>query len=317
MKERTDNSILLSIVIPIFNEENNIDELYYRLVSSISSITNNYEMIFVNDGSKDNSLIKIIELNKKDNRVKYIGFSRNFGHQIAVTAGMDCAKGEAVVIIDADLQDPPEIIPTLYKKFNEGFDVVYAQRKSRKGETWLKKITARCFYRIMNKITTVDIPLDTGDFRIVSKKVVQLLRQMPEKNKFIRGQISWLGFKQTGVLFDRQERKRGKTGYSYAKMIRFALDGITSFSDKPLKLVANLGFFFAFISFGIIIYAVYSHFVLERTISGWTSLIISTMFIGGIQLISIGVIGEYISRINHNTQNRPLYIIDKSNINID
>lgn len=307
-------STAISIVIPIYNEQDGIPELYNRLRVSVEKISSDYEMIFVNDGSKDNSLAELIRLSQQDSRVFYIQFSRNFGHQIAVTAGLDQCKGQAVVIIDGDLQDPPELIVDLYNKHKEGFDVVYAARTKRKGEGLFKKITAKLFYRIMKRITSIDIPLDTGDFRLMDQKVVAYLKQMPEQNKFLRGQIAWLGFRQTQVLFERDERKHGKSGYPLSKMLRFALDGITGFSDKPLEMVSRLGFFVSLVSFIIILYALYSHYLLNQTITGWTSLIISSMFIGGIQLISIGIIGEYISRINKNVMNRPIYIIEHTNL---
>lgn len=313
MEKKSDKKVELSVVIPIFNEQKIIDELYNRLKETVSKITENYEFIFVNDGSKDHSLLELLKLSEQDHRVFYINFSRNFGHQIAVTAGLDICQGKAVVIIDGDLQDPPELIAEMYQKYQEGYDIVYAKREKRIGESFFKKITAKLFYRVMKKITSIDIPLDTGDFRLIDSKVVKYLKLMPEQNKFLRGQIAWLGFKSGEVLFVRDERKHGKTGYSFGKMLRFALDGITSFSDKPLQLVSMLGIFFSFVSFVIIMYAVYSHFVLHQTITGWTSIIISTMFIGGVQLISIGVIGEYINRINRNVLNRPLYIVEKSN----
>ena len=303
----------LSVIIPIYNEQQIIHELYNRLQKTVSQISINYEFIFVNDGSKDNSLMELMEISKQDSRVYFINFSRNFGHQIAVTAGLDASNGKAVVIIDGDLQDPPELITDLFKKYQEGYDVVYAKRKERKGESVFKKVTAKLFYLTLKRITTIDIPLDTGDFRLINRKVVSYLNQMPEQNKFLRGQIAWLGFKQTEVLFDREKRKFGKTGYSFGKMLQFAMDGITSFSDKPLQIVTKLGFTISFFSFITILYAIFSHFVLERTITGWTSLIISSMFIGGVQLISIGVIGEYISRINKNVLKRPLYIVENTN----
>lgn len=304
----------ISVVVPVFNEELVIPELYLRLQKTIAQITANYELIFVNDGSRDQSLSELLKLSERDPRVFYINFSRNFGHQIAVTAGLDASRGEAVVIIDADLQDPPELITEMYQKHQQGFDVVYARRKSRKGEGIFKKLTAKLFYRVLSGITAFDIPLDTGDFRLIDQKVVKYLKEMPEQNKFLRGQIAWLGFKTSEVLFERDERKHGKSGYPFSKMLRFALDGITSFSDVPLQLVTKTGFAISIFSFLIILYAIYSHFIMERTITGWTSLIISFMFIGGIQMISIGVIGEYISRMNKNVLQRPLYIVDKSNI---
>jgi dolichol-phosphate mannosyltransferase len=300
----------LSIVVPVYNEEQVIPELYQRLKSVAGKINLSYEIIFINDGSKDQTLNNLKKVCSHDNHAYYINFSRNFGHQIAVCAGLDYARGEKVAIIDGDLQDPPELIEAMYNKSLEGFDVVYAKRRQRKGETLFKKASARLFYIILRKLTKVDIPLDTGDFRVVDRKVVDALKKMPEQNKFLRGQIAWLGFKSTAVEFDRDERKYGKSGYPLSKMLKFALDGITAFSDKPLVLVTRLGLWVSFLSLLVIVYALYSYFILERTITGWTSMIISSMFIGGIQLLSIGIIGEYISRINSDVRKRPLYILD-------
>jgi glycosyltransferase involved in cell wall biosynthesis len=311
--EQKNNNIEITIIIPIYNEEHVIPELYKRLQNTVSQISKNYELIFVNDGSKDNSLLELLKLSEQDLRVSYINFSRNFGHQIAITAGLDASNGKTVVIIDGDLQDPPELITDLFKKYSEGYDVIYAKRKERKGESVFKKVTAKLFYLTLKRITAIDIPLDTGDFRLIDRKVVNYLNQMPEQNKFLRGQIAWLGFKQAEVLFNRDKRKYGKTGYSLGKMLRFAMDGITSFSDKLLQLAIKLGFIISFVAFIVTLYALYSHFILDRTITGWTSLIISSMIIGGVQLISIGIIGEYISRINKNVLKRPLYIIEKTN----
>jgi dolichol-phosphate mannosyltransferase len=304
----------ISVIIPCYNEEKSIQVMYNRLVNSITSITTNFEIIFINDGSKDNSYFELISLSERDKRVKYINFSRNFGHQIAVTAGLDFSNGSAVVIIDGDLQDPPEVIPEMYAKHKEGYEVVYGQRLKRNGEGFFKKITAKYFYRILKKITSVDIPVDTGDFRLIDRKIVNDLKNMPEQNKFLRGQIAWLGYRQTSVFFERDERKFGETGYPFSKMLKFALDGITGFSDVPLQFVTKTGVVISFFSFLVILYAIFSHFILQKTITGWTSLIISSMFIGGVQLISIGIIGEYISRINKNVQNRPLYIVSDTNI---
>jgi glycosyltransferase involved in cell wall biosynthesis len=310
-------NVELSIVVPIFNEEENLPELYRRLSDAARAITSNYEIVFVNDGSRDESKSILGILSQRDEHVYYIHFSRNFGHQIAVTAGLDLCRGKAVVIIDGDLQDPPEVIPALYEKHKSGYDVVYARRSERKGETWFKRATARLFYRILRRSTAIDIPLDTGDFRLIDRKVVDALKQMPEQNKFLRGQIAWLGFRQGEVLFSRDKRRYGKTGYPFSKMLHFAMDGITAFSDRPLKLVTAMGFTISILSVGIILYAVYSHFVLLRTITGWTSLIISSTFIGGVQLLSIGIIGEYIGRMNKNILNRPLYVIESSNLDGD
>lgn len=304
----------LSIVIPIYNEEGNIDSLINRLRTVIAKMNITCEYIFVNDGSKDRSIQLIKNLASADPSVKYIDFSRNFGHQIAVSAGLDLAAGNRVAIIDADLQDPPELIIDMFAKMDEGFEVVYAKRKHRVGESWLKKFTAKVFYRILKSITSVKIPVDTGDFRIIDRKVVDVLKQMPEHNKFLRGQISWIGFNQTYVTYDRDIRQSGSTGYTYKKMIRLALDGITSFSNFPLKVASICGFVVSGIAFLVMIYALYARYITKDYVEGWTSTIISVLFLGGIQLISIGIIGEYISRLSENARNRPLYIINETNI---
>jgi len=307
-------SIELSVVVPVFNEEAIIPELFRRLKESVSKVTEDFELIFINDGSKDYTLEKLVDLTKLDDRVKFINFSRNFGHQLAVAAGLDHCEGKAIVIIDGDLQDPPELIPELYERYKEGFKVVYAKRKSREGETFFKKITAKMFYRTLAKLTSIEIPLDTGDYRLIDREVVEYLKQMPEKNKFYRGQIAWIGFKPSFVEFNRDERTVGETGYTFKKMFSFAMDGITAFSDSPLKFASTLGFLVSGFSFLVILYALYSNFILNETISGWTSLIISFMFIGGVQLLALGIMGEYISRIITNVRNRPLYVIDGTNV---
>lgn len=304
----------LSIIIPIYNEQGNIDRLINRLKGVIAQLNVTCEYVFINDGSKDDSINIIKNLAAIDPSVKFINFSRNFGHQIAVTAGLDKCIGERIVIIDADLQDPPELIIDMYKKMDEGFEVVYAKRAARKGESWMKKFTARMFYRILKSITSVNIPVDTGDFRIMDRKIVDVLKQMPEQQKFLRGQISWIGFNQTYVEYERDERFAGETGYTYKKMIRFALDGITSFSNFPLKFATICGFVVSGIAFLVMLYALYARFISRDYIEGWTSIIISVLFLGGIQLISIGIIGEYISRLSSNVRNRPLYIINDTNI---
>jgi dolichol-phosphate mannosyltransferase len=304
----------LSIVIPIYNEEENIDSLINRLRTVVAQMQISCEYIFVNDGSKDHSFQLIKNLALADPAVKYIDFSRNFGHQIAVSAGLDLAAGDRVAIIDADLQDPPELIIEMFAKMDQGYEVVYAKRNNRNGESWLKKFTAKVFYRILKSITSVKIPVDTGDFRIIDRKVVNVLNQMPEHNKFLRGQISWIGFKQTYVEYNRNVRQAGSTGYTYKKMIRLALDGITSFSNFPLKVASICGFVVSGIAFIVMIYALYSRYITKDYVEGWTSTIISVLFLGGIQLISIGIIGEYISRLSENARNRPLYIINETNI---
>ncbi|MBL4586217.1 MAG: glycosyltransferase family 2 protein [Flavobacteriales bacterium] len=303
----------ISVIIPVFNEERNIETLYARLLKVFEGLNvNNFEILYVNDGSTDRGLEVIKQLARKDAHVRYLDLSRNFGHQIAVTAGLDRCTGERILIIDADLQDPPELIPELLNRMDEGYDVVYAKRSARKGESFLKKITAKVFYRMLNSITNVHIPLDTGDFRVISRRVVEVLKQMPEREKFIRGQIAWMGFDQTYVEYERDQRQEGDTGYTWRKMIRFALDGITSFSDFPLKMATLMGFVVSFFSFILMLYALYSRFILKDYEPGWTSLILSVLFIGGIQLIAIGIIGEYIGRISNNVKDRPLYLIKET-----
>ena len=229
-------------------------------------------------------------------------------------SGIDHVKGNAVVIIDADLQDPPELIIPMYNKMQEGFEVVYAKRRSRSGENFAKKSTAKLFYRILRKITSINIPVDTGDFRIMDHKIVEVLRMMPEQQKFLRGQISWIGFNQTYIEYDRDQRHGGETGYTFKKMIRLALDGITSFSNLPLKFATFAGFIVSGATFIVILYALYSRFITGDVVPGWTSLILAILFIGGVQLICIGIIGEYISRMSANVRNRPLYIVRESNV---
>jgi glycosyltransferase involved in cell wall biosynthesis len=304
----------LSIIIPIYNEEHNILPLYDRLSKVVQQINVSTEYIFVNDGSHDRSIALIKELASKNHKVRFIDFSRNFGHQVAVTAGLDYCKGRAVAIIDADLQDPPELIPEMYKKLNEGFDVIYAKRKTRKDRNVLKKFAYKVFYRLLARISSVPIPLDTGDFRIMTYRIVNQLRQMPEKEKFLRGQIAWIGFKQDFIEYDRDARMMGEPGYTYKKLFKLALDGITSFSNLPLRFATWAGIIVSIISFLMIIYALYGYYFAHNFIpQGWTSLLISILFIGGVQLISIGIIGEYMSRLNANIRNRPLYIVNETN----
>ncbi len=308
-------TINLSVVIPVFNEEKVLDELITRLKKTCETITPDFELIFVNDGSSDNTLQKLRDFAETDKRIRYISFSRNFGHQNAVMAGITRSLGGAVVLIDGDLQDPPELIPELYAKYREGFKVVYARRIHRNGESVFKKLSAGIFYRVLKKITAIDIPLDTGDFRLISREVVNHLVSMSESSKFLRGQIAWLGFRQVSVEFERQERKAGKTKYTLRKMMNFAMDGITSFSNFPLQIATFLGFLFSVIAFFIILYALYSKFILEEVVTGWTSIMISSMFIGGIQLLCIGIIGEYISRIAVDVKKRPSFVIEETNCN--
>ncbi len=309
------NKIEISIILPVYNEEIHLQELHNSLVEVLeNSLKKTYELIYVNDGSTDNSVDIIKNIAQTNKSVLYIDLSRNFGHQIACTAGIEKSRGNYVVIMDTDFQDPPELIPKLLSKAQEGFDVVYAKRKKRKGESILKKLSAKIFYRLLRLITKHNIPVDTGDFRIMSRKVVNVLCQMREQEKFLRGQIAWIGFKQTYVEFDRPCRKGGKTGYPLRKMTRFAIDGITSFSDFPLKFATYLGFIVSIFAFILMVWALYQRLIAQEYVQGWTSIILSVLFIGGIQLICIGIIGEYISRIGSNIRKRPLYVINETNI---
>lgn len=249
--------------------------------------------------------------------MRFIDLSRNFGHQVAVTAGLNFSRADRVVIIDADLQDPPELIADLSQRMNEGWDVVYARRRSRQGESFFKRWTARTFYRMLKRLTSIDIPVDTGDFRMMSRKVVNALNSMPEHHKFIRGMVSWVGFRQTFIEYDRAQRFSGSTGYTFRKMLQFALDGITAFSNFPLKLATISGFTFSAVSFALIIYALYARYFTDTYVPGWASIMISILFIGGIQLICLGLIGEYLIRMDANIRQRPLYIINETNFGED
>lgn len=305
---------MFSIILPIYNEEKGLLTFVQSLTDVLAHIPHHFEIIFVNDGSADLSMSLILQLCSENSNFKYINLSRNFGHQIAVSAGIDYANGDYVILMDSDGQDPPEVIPQLIAKAEAGYDVAYAQRIKRNNESWLKKTTASVFYKILNKITSVEIPVDTGDFRIINRKVVLALRKMPEKQRYLRGQIAWLGYKQTAVPYERNGRNAGETGYTYSKMIRLALDAITSFSNWPLRLATISGFVCAVLGFGLILYTLYARFVLKQYEPGWPSLMVTIVFLGGIQLLGIGMIGEYISRINDNVKNRPLYLVDETNI---
>ncbi|WP_238902751.1 glycosyltransferase family 2 protein [Clostridium sp. YIM B02506] len=306
------SSKLISIVVPMYYEEKVADECYKRLKKVMNDNEINYEFIFVNDGSKDKTFEILNKIAEEDKNTKIISFSRNFGHQIAVTAGVDKAKGDAVVVIDADLQDPPELIPKMIDLWNEGYKVVYAKRKKRKGESFFKLFTAGMFYRILDKMTDIDIPLDTGDFRLMDRDVVNVLKTMKENNRFVRGMVSWVGFKQTPIEYERDERFAGETKYPLKKMIKFASDGIISFSAKPLKLMGSLGVFCVSISLVIFLYALIRKLTNNvNVVSGWASIMTAVTFLGGVQLLSISVLGEYIGRIYDESKRRPLYVIEK------
>lgn len=310
--EARERNQLLSVVIPCYNEEEVIGETIKRLKTFCSELQNlEVELIFVDDGSRDRTRELLKAFAAEDNRVRIIGFARNFGHQIAVTAGIDAANGDAVVLIDADLQDPPEVVHQMVAKWREGFDVVYGTRTERLGESAFKLATARGFYRLLNKLSDVPIPLDTGDFRLMSRPVVDTLRAMPERDRFVRGMVSWVGFKQTALPYKRAERFAGESKYPLRKMLRFATDGILSFSTKPLQVSVALGMASAALALVGIAYALFLRVFTNIWVEGWTALMIAVLFIGGVQLISIGILGEYVGRIYKEVKSRPLYVVQE------
>lgn len=302
---------LLSVIVPAYNEEEGIAEFHIRASEALSRIEGlDYELIYVDDGSGDETWPKLAGLAVGDDRVRVVKFSRNFGHQIAITAGLDFAKGDCIVVIDADLQDPPEVIGDMVEKWREGFDVVYGRRARREGEGPVKLATAKVFYRLLRRITRVDIPADVGDFRLISRRVADQLRTMREKDRFVRGLVSWIGLKQTDVVYHRDSRFAGETKYPYRKMIRFALDGITSFSTVPLRMASWLGWAVSFLAF-LYMLSVPIQWLFDITVPGFSTIMVAVLFIGGVQLISIGIIGEYIGRIFTEIKPRPMYVVDE------
>lgn len=301
---------VFSVVVPVHDEAATLPEMYRRVREAMDASGERWELILVNDGSGDESAVVIAQLCKLDERVRGIGLSRNFGFQIAVTAGLDVARGRAVVIMDADLQDPPEVIGEMIAQWRAGFDVVYGVRGERAGETWFKRATASGFYRLIRRLTHVNIPLDTGDFRLMDRRVVEALKQMPEKSRFLRGMVSWVGFRQTGVRYKRQPRYAGESKFTVAKMLRFALDAITGFSYIPLQLASYLGLTAALAS-ALAIVAVVALRVLGegQPLTGQATTLIAVLFIGGVQLICLGIVGEYLGRIYDEVKRRPLYLV--------
>lgn len=299
----------LSIVVPLHNEEPNINYLFERLVLVLSHLDLKYEIVCVDDGSKDNTLVRLVEHYHHNPAIKVVGLSRNFGKEIALSAGIDYAHGAAVVPIDADLQDPPELIEKLVAKWREGYDVVYAVRRSRRGESWLKRFTANAFYRVISKMSRVSIPRDTGDFRLLDRRVVEVLKQVPERTRFMKGLFAWVGFKQSSILYDRLPRHQGKTNWNYWRLWNFAVDGITSFSVAPLKVWIYVGLVLSLLAF------LYATFLILRTllfgvdVPGYASLMVTVLFLGGVQLITLGIIGEYIGRVYEEVKRRPLYLV--------
>ena len=300
---------LISIVVPAYNEQEVLPAFHERLTSALSDLTYAIEIVYINDGSTDGTLAIMDELYAKDPRVTLVDLSRNFGKEIALTAGLHKAQGDAIVVIDADLQDPPELIPQLVAEWEQGFDVVYAKRSQRRGESWLKKTTASLFYRLMQRVSKVKIPEDTGDFRLLSRRALEALNTLPEQHRFMKGLFTWIGYKQKAVYYDRDPRFAGVTKWNYWKLWNFAIDGITSFTTAPLKFATYIGFVTAMAAF------VYGGYMLVRTlffgnpVPGYPSLIVIILFLGGIQLMAIGVVGEYVGRIFTETKGRPLYFL--------
>jgi glycosyltransferase involved in cell wall biosynthesis len=304
------SSPTLSVVLPIYNEEEVLPELHRQLQVFLLALNAETEVIFVNDGSRDASLSLLREISAADSRYRVLSFSRNFGHQAAITAGIDVANGEAVVVMDSDLQDPPEVVLAMVEKWRQGFDVVYGRRHHRLGESWFKLLTARWFYRCFAMMIPIEVPLDTGDFRLMSRRVVMVLRELREKHRFVRGMVAWVGFKSAEVLYDRPQRFAGSTKYPLSKMIRFAIDGITSFSVLPLRVSTYLGVVTIFASFGVVIWALVAKFVFQRVVQGWTGIMIVMAFFASVQLLMIGILGEYLGRIYEEVKRRPLYVVD-------
>jgi glycosyltransferase involved in cell wall biosynthesis len=304
-----DDKVQYSIIAPIFNEIGNVDELYRRVKDALDQTGETWELLMVDDGSTDGSTDGIRKLATADARVKPVIFARNFGHQIAVTAGLDYSQGQAVVIIDSDLQDPPEVILDLIAKWKEGYEVVFAQRTEREGETWFKLFTASLFYRLIYRITDVDIPMDTGDFRLLDRKVVDVMTTMRERHRFLRGMSSWVGFRQTGVSYKRASRFSGSTKYPFRKMLKFASDAITSFSYFPLQVAMYLGFVSAGLSIIAIPIVIIMRIIGSHAFLGQATTLIAVLFLGGVQLISLGILGEYIGRLYDEAKGRPLYIV--------
>lgn len=301
----------ISIVAPVYNEELLIEEFCERVSRVLQGMKLSYEILLINDGSRDRTREIIQRLVKEDPHIKGIHFSRNFGQPAATTAGIDHAKGEAVITIDTDLQDPPEVIEELVKQWKEGYQVVYARRTKREGETWFKKLSAKIFYRLLNRLSSVPIPVDVGDFRLLDQQAVEALKKMPERDRYLRGMVSWVGFKQKAIDYTRDPRMAGETKYSIRKLMGVALSGILSFSYKPLRLATYFGFLSSSAGFIYIFEIFYQKLVLQQGVEGWASLMAVSLFFNGLILFILGIIGEYIGRIFTESKHRPLYIIEK------
>ncbi|MGI8935929.1 MAG: glycosyltransferase family 2 protein [Phormidesmis sp.] len=305
----TQSSVDISVVVPLYCEASNIDYLFKRLETVLDQLGTTYEIICVDDGSSDDTVEGLKRHRQRNPRIKIVALSRNFGKELALTAGIDYANGAAVVPIDADLQDPPELIEVLVAKWREGYDVVYAKRRSREGETWLKRVTANSFYRVMERMSKVPIPRDTGDFRLLDRRVVEVIKQLPERTRFMKGLFAWVGYRQAEVMYDREPRHSGQTKWNYWRLWNFAIDGIASFSLAPLRMWSYVGIGFAVLSF------LYGSFLLLRTlvlgieVPGYASLMVAVLFLGGVQMVSLGILGEYLGRVYEEVKGRPLYLV--------
>lgn len=302
----------ISILIPAYNEEEVLEPLYHRL-GKLANDNKSYdfEFMFVNDGSRDKTIEIIKEYAEQDERISYVDLSRNFGKEIAMIAGLDHVTGDATVIIDADLQDPPELIPKMIKYWEEGYEDVYAKRNSRQGETWLKKTTSKLYYRLLQKATNIPIQQDTGDFRLLDKRCVEALRQIRESQRYTKGMFSWIGFKKKEITYDRDPRAAGQTGWNYTKLINFAIDGLTSFTIAPLRISSFLGLIVSLAAFIYIVYIVVRTILFGTDLAGYPSMMAVILFLGGVQLLSLGIIGEYVGRIFNETKQRPLYFVQE------
>jgi glycosyltransferase involved in cell wall biosynthesis len=301
-------------MIPAYNEEDVLEQLYEKLTFVIEAIPNyDFELLFVNDGSKDRTLEIIKEMRETDHRISYVDLSRNFGKEIGMMAGFDYAKGDAVIIIDADLQDPPELIPEMIKYWEQGYDDVFAKRRSRAGETWMKKWTAKTFYRVLQKITKIPVQENTGDFRLLDRRCIEALRTLRETQRYTKGMFSWIGYNKKEILFDRNPRAAGETKWNYKKLMDLAIEGITSFTTAPLRLSTYFGFTISLCAFIYMMFIIAKTLVIGEMVQGYPSLMTVMLFLGGIQLISLGIIGEYLGKIFIETKHRPLYFVDEYN----
>lgn len=310
--QRLNEKALVSIVVPVFNESQVIGAFYERATGVFGQLKDcDYELLFVDDGSSDDSYEQLARYAGEDAHVRLLKLSRNFGHQIAITAGIDHARGDCVVVIDADLQDPPEVVPAMIGKWREGFDVVYGVREERDGETTMKLLTASAFYRVLGRVAKIEIPENVGDFRLMSRRAVDQLKRLREKDRFVRGLVSWIGFSQTGVTYARDPRYAGETKYPYRKMFKFAFDGITSFSTMPLKLATVMGYGASALAFAYLA-SVFVQKLLGYTVDGWATIMVAVLFLGGVQLICLGILGEYLGRVFNEVKARPMYIVEES-----